>query len=281
MQHGHQTVIIGGLALITISLIGFYLASQGTQEAEITQAILVSATPTVSIAKESPTPTAEPSLAVLQSPSSVPDPTIAPKSSQVSPSVSVLVSTTTISATSTPSPAIQTPIPSIAVVINEVAWMGTDAQASDEWIELYNPGDSSVDLSGWVLKSSTDDSPHILLEGSIAPSGYFLIERTDDTAVNDVSAQMKVSFGQGGLNNNGELLILVDANGIQKDQAGSSEGWHAGTGSPKATMERVRATLPGSDVSSWSTNNGSQVSAHDSKGGVIRGTPGSRNSATQ
>ena len=35
------------------------------------------------------------------------------------------------------------------VVINEVAWMGTDVHYTDEWIELYSS--SAVDLTGWVL----------------------------------------------------------------------------------------------------------------------------------
>ena len=38
-----------------------------------------------------------------------------------------------------------------SVFINEVAWMGTTASASDEWIELYNAGSTDVDISGWTL----------------------------------------------------------------------------------------------------------------------------------
>jgi hypothetical protein len=49
--------------------------------------------------------------------------------------------------TSTPSP---TAVSHLALVINEVAWAGTDASTSDEWIELYNPGGGSVKRAGWV-----------------------------------------------------------------------------------------------------------------------------------
>lgn len=37
------------------------------------------------------------------------------------------------------------------VIINEIAWAGTPASPSDEWIELRNLGTTPVDLSGWCL----------------------------------------------------------------------------------------------------------------------------------
>ncbi|RLC79600.1 MAG: hypothetical protein DRJ03_23240, partial [Chloroflexi bacterium] len=37
------------------------------------------------------------------------------------------------------------------VVINEVAWMGTAANSSDEWIELYNTTGSSIDIGNWSI----------------------------------------------------------------------------------------------------------------------------------
>ena len=39
------------------------------------------------------------------------------------------------------------------VVINEIAWMGSAASASDEWIELKNTTNESINLSGWTLQS--------------------------------------------------------------------------------------------------------------------------------
>ena len=37
------------------------------------------------------------------------------------------------------------------LVINEIAWAGTAASSADEWIELFNPTDQPIDLSGWTL----------------------------------------------------------------------------------------------------------------------------------
>ena len=40
-----------------------------------------------------------------------------------------------------------------AVVINEIAWMGTVSSANDEWLELYNDGTEEVSLDGWIIVS--------------------------------------------------------------------------------------------------------------------------------
>ena len=43
------------------------------------------------------------------------------------------------------------------VVINEVDTnpFGDDSESISEWVELYNPTDSDVDLSGWEIASTT------------------------------------------------------------------------------------------------------------------------------
>jgi len=38
-----------------------------------------------------------------------------------------------------------------AVIINEIAWMGTSENSSNEWIELNNISGSSKILNGWQL----------------------------------------------------------------------------------------------------------------------------------
>ncbi|MEK7100722.1 MAG: lamin tail domain-containing protein, partial [Patescibacteria group bacterium] len=74
-----------------------------------------------------------------------------------------------------------------AVVISEVAWMGTSVSANAEWIELQNTGSENVSLAGWVLTSATG-APNIGLTGSIAGGGYYLLERTSDASVPSVTA---------------------------------------------------------------------------------------------
>ena len=100
------------------------------------------------------------------------------------------------------------------VLINEVAWDGTAASASDEWIELLNRGPTEVDLRGWLLTDR--DDLNVQLSGTIRPGGYFLLERTDDQSIANISADLLYT---GNLRDEGEILWLIDAAGEIADTA--------------------------------------------------------------
>jgi hypothetical protein len=64
------------------------------------------------------------------------------------------------------------------VVINEVDTnpFGDDSQSISEWVELYNPTDSDVDLSGWEIASTTVlKKTFIIPDETIISPGDFLI----------------------------------------------------------------------------------------------------------
>ncbi len=63
------------------------------------------------------------------------------------------------------------------VVINEVDTnpSGDDSQSASEWVELYNPTDDDVDLSGWQIASTTVLKKTLTIaDGTIIASGDFL-----------------------------------------------------------------------------------------------------------
>ena len=106
-----------------------------------------------------------------------------------------------------------------AVIINEIAWMGTKASANDEWIELHNTGTSAVDVSGWEL--SDGDALTIPLSGTLAGGAYAVLERTDDTTAPGAAFLTYT----GALNNGGATLTLRDADAGVADQVFGGEGW--------------------------------------------------------
>jgi len=173
------------------------------------------------------------------------------------------------------------------VVINEIAWGGTAASASDEWIELKNVSDEVIDLSGWTLRvdgsviqlGEVADSTVEVRRTSIEPGGYFLLERTDDTTVSDIEADILYT---GGLSNGGEDLFLVDADGATVDEVLAAEtGWPAGAGgdgegTAYRTMERLFPTYNGQD---WAGNKAELGSnGLDAEGAGLSGTPRAENS---
>jgi phosphatidylserine/phosphatidylglycerophosphate/cardiolipin synthase-like enzyme len=136
------------------------------------------------------------------------------------------------------------------VVISEIAWMGTAVSANDEWIELYNNTGSLVDLTGWTLIAA-DGTPSIALNGSIPAHSFFLLERTDDSTVPDVAADLLYT---GDLGNVGEDLVLRDGASVVVDRVDSSAGWFSGHADGRVPMARVVTAVDGSQANNWDYN---------------------------
>ncbi len=96
------------------------------------------------------------------------------------------------------------------LVINELVADNETIQADpdgefDDWIELYNNSNQSIDISGWYL---TDNSNNLAKwqfpSGSVIDPGEYLIIWADDDLMQDgLHASFKLS-------NNGEECLLVD-----------------------------------------------------------------------
>lgn len=124
-----------------------------------------------------------------------------------------------------------------AVVINEVAWMGTVDSANDEWIELYNTG-SSVSLDGWVLTDGMN--LEIELSGTIDAGEYAVLERTDDTTAPGSAFLIYT----GALSNTGATLKLLRDGGGIEDQVAGGEDWE-NIGGDNVTKETAQLTSSG------------------------------------
>lgn len=164
------------------------------------------------------------------------------------------------------------PYQPLSLLINEVAWAGSRASANDEWIELHNPFPDRINLEGWTL---TDDNDiFIQLQGQIGPYGFFLLERTNDLTVSNISADLIYT---GALRNSGEVLLLLDPSGSRVDSANLDGGsWPAGGGSDRSSMER----LGGDDfLGNWVSSTGNGGIGLDAEGQSIQGTPRTVNSS--
>jgi uncharacterized repeat protein (TIGR01451 family) len=165
----------------------------------------------------------------------------------------------------------QEPLPDL--IISEVAWSGTAASGADEWIELYNRSHLAVNIDGWVLSGTYLD---IELSGSVAPNGFFLLERNDDDTVSNIPAD-QIYIGV--LANTGDSIYLDDHNGSNVDSVNSDGGhWPAGSSSPDyLSMERISPWSPDAD-SNWTDNDTLTRNGLDANGDPINGTPHRPNS---
>ncbi len=183
---------------------------------------------------------------------------------------------------------IELPYSQLAVVINEIAWMGTKANGTDEWIELHNNTEEDIDLTNWKLKSSDADGPELILTNSILAKSFYLIERTDDNSTSE-PADLVSPFGNGlGNNPNCEVLFLYDPydNAIDQTICVENGNWPKGEASPNyISMERIKSTLNGYDPLNWANNNlitrnGLSAEKEEIKY-PINGTPRNKNSVSK
>src|SRR3989344_3939851 len=107
------------------------------------------------------------------------------------------------------------------VVISEIQISG-GSDADDEFVELYNPTDSSFDLTGWRLnKTNSGGSAQNLvasMTGSIPAHGYFLVANPDDYGV--VAEDLTYSATTSAITSNSTVNLYSDSGTTLIDRVG-------------------------------------------------------------
>ena len=119
------------------------------------------------------------------------------------------------------------------VLVNEIAWMGTENSANDEWIELYNTSDKNISLENYKIIIGKKE---IELKGIIKANSFYILERTDDTTLSKIKADLIFT---GSIKNTGEKIILKDDKNNIIDVADFETGWTVGDNKTKQTAERI------------------------------------------
>jgi hypothetical protein len=125
-----------------------------------------------------------------------------------------------------------------AVIINEVAWMGSVTSANHEWIELYNSGSGTESLDGWVLTDGANLT--ISLTGSLGGGGYAVLERTSEASAPGTALLTYT----GALVNTGATLTLRRADGQVEDQVAGGADWST-IGGDNVTKATAQYTVSG------------------------------------
>src|SRR3990167_3412741 len=185
------------------------------------------------------------------------------------------------------------------LIINEVAWAGTNTFTEDELIEVKNMTSSTLDLSHFVITDSAGTRV-IQLSGTLEPVvaqtglGYLVVERSAEV-VSGVSNVLTSDFVQ--LSDSGEKLLLQWGDGVATTTVDSTPavatcgGWCAGaalgsigysvqngTSTMNLTIERKDNSPDGLLSSSWQTTDAYTFYGTDRSSSAIFGTPGVANS---
>jgi len=111
-----------------------------------------------------------------------------------------------------------------AIVISEVMFNSASVNGNDEtpyeWVEIYNKGSTTVDLSGWMICEESAINCDTLT-GTIPPGAYWLIANnaTDlstelanysTTPIAGQTIYLNNAIGNNGLANNGDTVFLLN-----------------------------------------------------------------------
>jgi hypothetical protein len=137
-----------------------------------------------------------------------------------------------------------------------------------EYVELLNTTtDQSFDLTGWKITdgSSTGTLPDV----QIAPGGFVILAGTSNTALFTGFGTVVGVPSFPSLNNDGDPLELLDADGTTIDAVTYSSAWYNDPAKSSGgwSLERIDPFTPCSSANNWTASNAS-----------VGGTPGAQNS---
>jgi len=153
-----------------------------------------------------------------------------------------------------------------AVVVNEIMYAPFPGEA--EYVELFNAGESPVDLTGWKLSDrpgSSGSSNEFSLRsgGRLLQPGEFFVMASDSSLyarfreMDTVQTGLVTVCNQSSLslNNEGDAVVIRDATRSTIDSVAYLPLWHnpAVADVTGRSLERIRPALASNDPRSWST----------------------------
>lgn len=167
-----------------------------------------------------------------------------------------------------------------AIVINEIMFHPSSERTDEEYIELFNSGAATINLTGWRLRGFSFRFPNV----TIAPGGYLVIVgNTNAFRAKYPAVANVIGNWDGVLSNTGEEIELENAAGDRVDLVTyADEGdWAVRIRSPLwnqgwtwaddadgggSSVELINHRLPNDSGQNWASST------------VIEGTPGAANS---
>lgn len=155
------------------------------------------------------------------------------------------------------------------VVINEINYNSSDAFEMGDWIELYNPGSTTIDLSGWEYKDENDTTGFIIPDNTMLGSGEYLVISSDLIAFSSAKPEVDNVIGVAdfGLSGNTDQVRIFNAEGALIDEVSYDDEspWPLDPDGTGYTLELKNFDLDNTLGENWT----SSLS--------IGGTPGTQN----
>ena len=158
-----------------------------------------------------------------------------------------------------------------SLVINEINYNASLDFDPGDWVELYNPMDNPVNVSGWVFKDEDDLHAFTFASGTEISSGGYIVIANDMTAFHNLFPAVTNYVGSMGfgLAGGGELIRLYNNTGTLIDTVNYDDvaPWPTRPDGQGATLELLSPDLDNALGQNWKA---SGINTH--------GTPGAANS---
>ena len=145
------------------------------------------------------------------------------------------------------------------LVINEINYKSSDDFDPGDWIEIYNPNESSINLSNWVLKDDNDSNTFVFPEGlTIEAEGFLVVVRkSDDFEESFPEIENFIGEFDFGLSSSGDAVRLYNSELILQDEVyyESESPWPDLSNGLGYTLELIDPSYDNSLAESWSNIN--------------------------
>jgi VCBS repeat-containing protein len=136
------------------------------------------------------------------------------------------------------------------VVINEIHYEPPENNVPAEFVELYNNGTTTVNLSGWYFSDGID---YEFPNGTTLAAGGYLLVAEDPATIASLYQKTALGPWDGSLNNEGEDVVLRNALGNKVDEVDYNLGfpWPSASAGDGPSMELINPNLDNDLGGSW------------------------------
>lgn len=142
-----------------------------------------------------------------------------------------------------------------SIVINEINYKSSLVFDTDDWVELYNPDNNPVNISGWKFHDDNVSNQFTFPDNTIIEANDYLVICRDTTKFKSLYPNHTKIIGNFnfGLSSDGDDVILKDASGDIIDEVSylSSGNWPSLPNGYGPTLSLINPQLDNSIAESW------------------------------
>ena len=146
------------------------------------------------------------------------------------------------------------------VVINEINYNSLDSFDPDDWVEIYNSSNETIDLGSWLLKDDNDDHIFTIPLNTLLLPNQYLVFCTDTIKFTALFPDVNPYYGDlgFGLGGGGDIVRLFDYNGLLVDivEYDDIAPWDTLADGSGPTLELNHPSLDNTLGENWSASQG-------------------------